>query len=352
MIVVAGIRGASTILVPFALALFIAVVSLPLLHAMRGHRVPAPLAIFFVVAVDAAVISLLIWLVSLASLEVRTALPEYVARLQELENSAVAALTARGVPLAGSPLGEFLAMDPERMFGIGLGVLRGATGFLSTAFIVTLIFIFILAEAPIFPAKLRQSMGRGAADLGRSAKVVREIQHYLAIKTLISMATGITLGVVTWGLGLDFPLLWGLLAFVLNFIPNIGSIIASVPPVIVALLQIGPGMAALVALVYVGVNALFGNFIEPMLVGRQLGISTLVVVMSLVFWGWAWGPMGMFLSVPLTMAVKIGLENSEDFRWIANLMNAEPRQPADAAASVAPVLPPSATGQRPAKRVS
>lgn len=326
VIVVAGLRGASSILVPFALALFIAVVSLPLLNLMRRNRVPTGFSILFVVGVVAAAISLLIWLVSLASMEVRVALPAYIVRLQELEHAAVSLLLARGVPVAGSPLSELMAMDPERLFGIGLGVLRGATGILSTAFIVTLIFIFILAEAPVFPAKVRALVGRGGADLARSTTIVREIQHYLAIKTLISMVTGITLGVAMWGLGLDFPLLWGLLAFLLNFIPNIGSIIAAIPPILVALLQIGPGMAVLVALVYTGANALFGNFLEPMLVGRQLGISTLVVVLSLIFWGWVWGPIGMFLSVPLTMAVKIGLENTDDFRWIAHLMNAPPRE--------------------------
>ncbi|MEX2571662.1 MAG: AI-2E family transporter [Gemmatimonadota bacterium] len=352
VIVVAGLRGATTILVPLALALFVAVVSLPLLNLLRARGVPTAAAILMVVLFDGAALFLFGWMVSLASLEVRYELPQYVERLQQMEEATVAWFTARGVPIDASPIGELLSMDPESILGIGLGVIRGATDIIRTVFVVTLIFVFILAEASSFPRKLRALLGREwGGELGRSAKIVREIQHYLAIKTLISVATGVTIGVVTWGLGLDFPLLWGLLAFLLNYIPNVGSIIAALPAILVALLQLGPGVALLVALVYIGVNALFGNFLEPMLVGRQLGISTLVVVLSLVFWGWVWGPIGMFLSVPLTMALKIGLENSEDFRWLAFLMAAEPK-PRPRGDIASPVPPPSTTGTRSPKRVS
>jgi AI-2 transport protein TqsA len=357
VIVVAGLRGAGTILVPLALALFVAVVSLPLLNVIRRYGVPTAVAIFLVVLFDASALFLFGWIVSLASFEIREQLPEYIVRAQEMERETLGWFSERGLQLDVSPLGSFLSVDTQRFVDIGLGVIRGATGLLTTVFIVTLIFIFILAEAPNFSRKLGLIMGQ-RRDLGRSTKIVREIQHYLAIKTLISVATGITLGILTWGLGLDFPLLWGLLAFLLNFIPNVGSIIAAVPAIIVGLLQVGPGMAVLVTIVYIAVNALFGNFLEPMLVGRQLGLSTLVVVLSLVFWGWLWGPIGMFLSVPLTMALKIGLENSEEFRWVAVLMNAEPSDSAAAAAlpsaSAAPVPtpPPSTVGGRQAKQVS
>jgi AI-2 transport protein TqsA len=344
VIVVAGLRGASTILVPLALALFVAVVSLPLLNLVRARGVPTGLAILMVVLFDAAALFLFGWLVSLAAFEVRDQLPQYLMRIQELEASATEALTLRGVEVHASPFGDLLL--PERLFSIISVVLRGATDIITTVFLVTLIFVFMLAEAPRFPRKLRVLAGRRSEELGRSTKIVGEIQHYLAIKTLISIVTGLTIGVVTWGLGLDFPLLWGLLAFVLNYIPNVGSIIAAIPAVIVALLQIGPGMALVTAAVFMGVNALFGSFLEPMLVGRQLGISTIVVILSLVFWGWLWGPVGMFLSVPLTMGLKIVLENSDEFRWVAYLMTAERRGETALEPVATPVPPPSTTGPR------
>jgi len=123
-----------------------------------------------------------------------------------------------------------------------------------------------------------------------------------------------------WLVGLDFPVLWGLLAFLFNYIPNVGSILAAIPAVLLALIQMGFGGALLVAGIFAGVNVLFGNLVEPNLLGRRLGLSTLVVVLSLVFWGWVWGPIGMLLSVPLTMIVKIMLENTKEFRWVAVLL--------------------------------
>jgi AI-2 transport protein TqsA len=337
VIVVAGLRGASAIMVPLALALFVAVVSLPLLNLLRRNGVHGGLSILMVVLFDAATLALFGWLVSIVALDVRESLPAYVSRLQEIEASATAWFESRGVEISASPLADLF--DPVQLLGMAPDIARGAADIITTVFLVILFFVFMLAEASSFPQKLRVVMGREMTEMGRSAKIVREIQHYLAIKTIISALTGITIGLSTWFLGLDFPLLWGLLAFVLNYIPNVGSILAAIPAVSVALLQIGPGIALATAILFMGVNAMFGNLLEPMLVGRQLGISTLVVILSLVFWGWVWGPIGMFLAVPLTMAVKIGLENSEDFRWIAFLMTSERRKGPQTAALPPPGVP-------------
>jgi len=149
-----------------------------------------------------------------------------------------------------------------------------------------------------------------------------EIQRYLMIKTAVSLATGILVGAGMLALGVDYPLLWGLTAFVFNYVPSVGSIIASVPPILLTLIDNGIGQALLVMVVYLAVNVTLGNFVEPHLMGRRFGISTLVVILSLIFWGWLWGPVGMLLSVPLTMIVKIMLESTEDFRWVAVLIGA------------------------------
>ncbi len=137
---------------------------------------------------------------------------------------------------------------------------------------------------------------------------------------MVSVATGLLIGVWVGVLGVDFAIFWGLVAFVLNFIQNLGSVIAAVPTTLLAMVQIGVGRGLLVALGYLVVNMVIGNFIEPHLMGRRVGLSTLVVVLSLVFWGWVWGPIGMLLSVPLTMVLKILLENTEEFRWVAVLL--------------------------------
>ncbi len=126
-----------------------------------------------------------------------------------------------------------------------------------------------------------------------------------------------------WALGIDFPVIWGLLAFLLNFIPNLRSIIAAVPPVFLGYIQFGIGRAVLVAAGFGVVNLIFGNVVEPKFMGRKLGLFPLVAFLSLVFWGWVWGPVGMLLSVPMTMVVKIALESNPSTRWISILLDSE-----------------------------
>ena len=137
----------------------------------------------------------------------------------------------------------------------------------------------------------------------------------------IDVTTGLVVGLWTAVIGLDFAVVWGLLAFLLNYIPSIGSIVAAIPAVLLGLVQGGLGYAALVAVGYVVVNVVIGNFVDPYLMGRTLGLSTLVVFMSLVFWGFMWGSIGMLLSVPLTMIIKILLDNTDDLKWVAVMLD-------------------------------
>lgn len=330
VIVVAGLRAASTILVPLALALFVAVASLPLLNIARRKGIPTSVAILLVVLLDGAALFVFGWLVRITSLEISSEYATYLVRLQDMEVAMIAWLAERGfeivppselwfpTPVSEDQLPSGTSPNYGWILSLASSLARWATDTVTTVFLVVLIFIFMLAEAAKFGRKLRLTVGRERVN--RWAKMVSEIQHFLAIKTFISAVTGLTIGVATWAIGLDFALLWGLLAFLLNYIPNVGSIVAAIPAILVALLQVGPGTAVLTTIVYIAVNALFGNFLDPMLMGRQLGISTLVVILGLVFWGWVWGPVGMFLSVPLTVALKISLENSAEFRWVSVLM--------------------------------
>jgi predicted PurR-regulated permease PerM len=154
-------------------------------------------------------------------------------------------------------------------------------------------------------------------------RFLTSVNNYLAIKTLVSIATGIIVSVMLWAFGLDFFLLWGVLAFLLNYIPNIGSIIAAVPAMSLAVLQLSLPEAGLIGLGYVVINMVMGNIVEPRYLGKGLGLSTLVIFLSLIFWGWLLGSVGMLLSVPLTMIIKIGLENAEEGRWFAILLSGD-----------------------------
>ena len=161
-------------------------------------------------------------------------------------------------------------------------------------------------------------------------KATRDVQRYLAIKTMVSLMTGLLAGLLCWAAGLDFYLLWGIIAFALNFIPVIGSLVAGIPPVILAFImpEGGAASATLVAGGFLLINNLLGNFIEPMIVGKRFGISTLVVVISVMFWGWVWGPFGMLLAVPLTMTLKVFLDGSNELRWLGVAIAGRNSEPA------------------------
>jgi predicted PurR-regulated permease PerM len=174
-----------------------------------------------------------------------------------------------------------------------------------------------------FPVKLRAILGSSDPSLANFDQVIGEVKHYLSLKTLTSLATGVAIAVWLAAMGVDYALLWGLLAFMLNFVPNIGSIIAAIPAVLLALIQLGLGSAVFAAIAFLVVNVVIGVVIEPRLMGYRMGLSTLVVFLSLIFWGWVLGPIGMLLSVPLTMTVKIVLQSNESTRWMAILLGSQ-----------------------------
>jgi len=328
VIVVGGMRLAAPILLPFSFALFLAVLTLPIVVWLQRRRVPASLAIFLAVLVDVAVVGLLVLLASQSMAEFQYRLPRYGDRLTDLWNSWLSGLQGLEFPGA-SNLAVYVSemMDPAQLVTFAGGTLTAVFSFASNAFLVFIILIFMLGEATVFPAKFRAILGRSEGHSSRLTKMVAEVQEYLGIKTFTSLATGVLLGAWCWVMDLDFPVLLGLIAFLLNYVPTIGSIIASAPAILLGLIQFGFGHAVIVGLGFGAVNMVFGNIIEPNLLGRRLGLSTLVVILSLIFWGWVWGPVGALLAVPLTMVVKIMLENTSDLRWVSVLLDKAPPTP-------------------------
>ena len=353
VIVVAGLREGAIILLPFALALFLAVMSMPLMFWLQLRRVPAPLAIALTMLVIGALFGALIMLGTQAVADLQDQIPGYTTRIQALYDSWVAGLSA----WSGIQLDQYRLLD---LIDPGAAVATFATtaarvvAFLGNMFMVLLIMAFILGEAMVFPFKFRAIVGPREGerrrvtktvrdDRRRVTKIVREVQAYLGIKTVVSLATGLVIGVLAWLLGLDFPVLLGLIGFVLNYIPTVGSILAALPALFLSLVVVGTiTNFVLVVVGYGAINLVFGNIIEPTLMGRRLGLSTLVVILSLLFWFWVWGPVGALLAVPLTMIVKIMLENTEDLRWVAILLDKSPPQLATSLAVTDPSE--SATG--------
>jgi predicted PurR-regulated permease PerM len=248
-------------------------------------------------------------------------LPEYQEKLKALTLDLVAWLEGFGIQLPREALTTYLnAGKAMQMAGALLGGLGDVLG---NAFLILLTVIFILLEASSLPYKLAVALQAPETSMERLRTMLNHVNHYMVLKTLISLLTGLVVGLWLWFLGVDFPILWALVAFLLNYVPTIGSVIAAVPAVLLALVQLGPQTAMWTAAGYLVVNAVVGNVIEPKFMGRGLGLSALVVFVSLVFWGWALGSVGMFLSVPLTMVLKIALDANPETRPIAIMLGPE-----------------------------
>ena len=179
-------------------------------------------------------------------------------------------------------------------------------------------------EAASMPQKVRVAFGRSEHEPFLAfTQFMKHLNQYLAIKTMIGVATGVAVTLFLLAEGIDFPFVLGLLAFLLNYIPTLGSILAAVPAVILAFLEFGLGSAGLTTAVYIGVNVGLGQIIEPRLQGQGLGLSPMVVFLSLVFWGWMLGIVGILLAIPLTMTAKLAFEESPKYRWLAILLGPE-----------------------------
>lgn len=320
IIIIAGMREAKELLVPFLLASFIAVIAAPPLFWLQRHKIPSALAISIIIFAVVIVMILLATLIGTSINDFSNELPVYRKLIAEKASILVDWLNSVGFNISKQEILAFI--DPGEAMQLVAGILKGFGSALSNTFMILLTVIFILAEASSFPAKLRAILGH-ENNLGNFQQFLDNMQTYVGIKTLTSLATGLLVSIWLTILGVDYALLWGLLAFVFNFVPTIGSIIAAIPAVLLASIQLGIGSALLTAIGYVVVNVGIGNGVEPRFMGKGLGLSTLVVFLSLLFWGWVLGPVGMLLSVPLTMTAKIALDSRDDTRWLAILLGPE-----------------------------
>ncbi|MFP6817009.1 MAG: AI-2E family transporter [Pseudomonadales bacterium] len=327
VVIAAGIKAAEDLVVPFLLAAFIATIAATPILMLQKRKVPDGIAIA-VVMLGMAILVFAIGAVVAQSVGAFNAkLPFYQDRIVEIVGSLITVVEPLGIQISNELLLSYF--DPGTALVLAGNTLRGLGSVLSNSFLILLTVIFILAEASSFPRKLRDVLSDPDQALPHFARFADNVNRYMGIKTTISIVTGVIVAIFLTVLGIDFPVLWGLLAFLLNYVPTIGSFIAAIPAVLLALIQLGPLQAAIVAGGYVVLNIVMGNAVEPRFMGRGLGLSTLVVFASLVFWGWMLGPVGMLLSVPLTITAKIALEASPSSAWIASLLGPADKTPLD-----------------------
>ena len=322
IVIIFGLQMAKVLLVPFLLAAFLALITVRPMLWMQQRRVPAFLAALLIVTVIMLILFVAGTILGRSIADFTAALPGYQERLDVIVDGFLTfAVNLLGVDESVESIGEMI--DPGWAMGLAATILNGLKDVLTNVFLIIFTMIFILLEASSVGTKVEAAFGKSAESLEGPRAFLDDLGRYLGIKTLVSFATGLCAWLVTWSIGLDFPLLWAMLAFLLNYVPTIGSIIAAVPAILLALVQIGPGAASATLVGFLAINVIFGNIVEPRLMGYGVGISPLVVFVGLIFWGWVFGPVGMLLSVPLTMALKLGLESDERTRWIAIFIGSE-----------------------------
>jgi predicted PurR-regulated permease PerM len=340
VVLIGGLKAASGIVVPFLVAAFLAMLAWPSIVYLHHSRFPDLLAFPTVIAVVIGGIVGVGYYIGYAVNNFVARIPSYRKQFIEQFEAVVSGFNSFssrfGVELSGATVNELI--HPEQFFGYIGGTIGTLGNILSNSFLVVLVFAFLLGEFRILPGKARVALNDPDADLSRFARITGDVQKYIGVKTVVSAITGLVAGIGCWIVGVPFAPLWGIIAFFLNYIPSLGSIIAAVPPALLAFVILGTGPMITILIIYFVINTAMGNIIEPRWQGETLGLSTFIVFTSLIFWGWVLGPVGMVLSVPLTMVLKIAMENREDLRWIAIMLGGEQEVSEEADTSV-PVEP-------------
>lgn len=318
VVIAAGLKAAQALVVPFLLSVFIATIASTPMLWLESKKVPKLIALLIVLA---GLVSMLLGVGALFTQSIgqfTESLPSYQERLRAIIEAVLNWMAEQGFASSTDYSDMF---DPSTALALVGTTLRGLGAVLSNGFLILLTVIFILAEASTVRGKLLMALKSPERQLPHFERFAKTVNRYMAIKATTSVATGLIIGWFLTFIGVDYPFLWGLLAFFLNFVPAIGSIIAAVPPVLLALMQLDGGvvLALVTALGFLVTNVLIGNFVEPRFLGQGLGLSTLVVFLSLVFWGWMLGPVGMLLAVPLTVTAKIALDAGES-TWRLGLL--------------------------------
>jgi len=318
VIILAGMKQAESFLNPLLMAFFISIICAQPVIWLKKRNVSSGLAVLIVIIGLLGLYIGLNWLVGSSLSLFLKDVSKYQQNWKEITDSASRFFTDKGINIA--VFGGTGSMDPSKVMEYTRTVIGEIREMVSKEVTFIFLTIFLMTEIEIISLKLRVIAKGSDATLEYLRTIGRSIRHYLSIKTMTSLATGVLVGSSLAIIGVDYPILWGLLAFLLNYIPTIGSIVAAIPGITFSLLQLGFPATFWTISVYVFANVVIGGILEPKIMGKGMGLSTSVVFFALLFWGFVLGPLGMFLSIPITMAIKIILDYNPKTKWIATML--------------------------------
>lgn len=321
LFIIAALMYASSIITPLLLALFISVVCAQPIRWLQKRKVPNGIAVLIVLFGILLVFFGMGEIVARTVSQFRADIPLYDSRMSELSTTIFTTLDNLGLDISLDNLET--SVNASKIMSYSAGILGALGNVMSNTLLILFIVIFMLLEINSFKTKMQAIVKTSEGTLDYINRIDSSIRNYLGLMTLLSLITGVAIWLALTIIGVKYAILWSLLAFLLNYIPNFGSIIASVPAIIFALIQMGTGGAIWTVVTFVTVNMVVGNIVQPAVMGKGLGLSSLVVFISLIFWGFIFGTVGMFLSVPLSMVAKIAFEQKENTKWIAIMLGTE-----------------------------
>ncbi|OED43700.1 hypothetical protein ACH42_09475 [Endozoicomonas sp. (ex Bugula neritina AB1)] len=321
VIIIAGIKLGDALVAPLLLSLFITLLIHPVVEYLARFHIPRILGITFTLTAFVLFMVVFVGIIGQTSEDFSAALPGYKEQLVTTLKGVQVLLTERGIQVDLHTIAT--SLDSSSLVGLFTDMLGKLGSTMSYMLLILLMVVFMLIEAPILSNKIKATMKNSEHTLPNINRFVLSFNRYIALKTIISFITGLLVTAMLWIKGVNFYVLWGLMAFLMNFIPNIGSILAAIPGVLLTLLQLGGADALIISAGYISINIIIGNVLEPKIMGQGLGLSPLVVFLSLIIWGWLLGPVGMLLSVPLTICIRIMMESSTYWKKVAILLGPE-----------------------------
>lgn len=268
VIIIAGINLAQSIVVLFLVSVFLASLGIPPILWLKEKHIPSGFAVFFVMTGMIFIIILIGAQIATSFSSFLTELPSLQSRIREQVSDLTAIISSKDFVIKEKYFLDYI--NPESIMKLTANLLSGFSSVLSDLVLILLTVTFILLEVSSFPIKLRKILGDPKQKFPQFTKFAVDMRRYMVIKTLISLATGIIIAFWLYILGVDYPILWGFLAFLFNYIPNIGSMIAAIPALVLAFIQLGIGSTLMVAVGYTAINFLIGNIIEPRLMAEDL----------------------------------------------------------------------------------
>ncbi|MEA3507822.1 MAG: AI-2E family transporter [Synergistota bacterium] len=318
----AVLREAKGVFLPLVIAWLLYFLFAPAVRFLSARKIPVSVSTVLVVAVFVALCTVSILFLNTRVASLAEAYPRYYERIQTFAVSALGNLDIPTKWWEGVSIGQFVGQKVLAFSGLLMS-------FLSNMILVVLFLVFLLLGGAFSDNKIDLAFSTETGS--RVRNVVRcissQISCYLFLQFLISLATGFLAWCVFALMGLDFAITWGVLTFLLNFIPTLGSFVAAIPPILTALAQFLPdiGPAIIIAVCLLVLQQIIGGFISPKIMGDRLNLSPVTILMSLLLWGWLWGVPGAILSVPIASAIKIICDNVPQLRPVGVFMSSGKR---------------------------